>query len=178
MNALLITWPVTEKESMPLTDTNAVINIGRSQAVANQGLIDAKCGVSPKENRYAYIICKVYRTYEDGNKEWPVQYLLALNIRINGKIHFIDSSFGSNEELGDIRKNVLRIMSCGRLQRVKFRYTGPDVDAAPDRLPTAEITDEDEDGYIISAEVFGKGIDLWFRSQGDYIKVIEGGDGR
>lgn len=113
MNALLITWPVTEKESMPLTDTNAVINIGRSQAVANQGLIDAKCGVSPKENRYAYIIRKVYRTYEDGNKEWPVQYLLALNIRINGKIHFIDSSFGSNEELGDIRKNVLRIMSCG-----------------------------------------------------------------
>ena len=84
MNALLITWPVTEKESMLLTDTNAVINIGRSQAVANQGLIDAKCGVSPKENRYAYIICKVYRTYEDGNKEWPVQYLLALNIRING----------------------------------------------------------------------------------------------
>ncbi len=133
---------------------------------------------APKENRYAYIICKVYRTYEDGNKEWPVQYLLALNIRINGKIHFIDSSFGSNEELGDIRKNVLRIMSCGRLQRVKFRYTGPDVDAALDRLPTAEITDEDEDGYTISAEVFGKGIDMWFRSQGDYIKVIEGGDGR
>ena len=100
---------------MPLTDTNAVINIGRSQAAANQGLIDAKCGVTPKGNRYAYIIRKVYRTYEDGNKEWPVQYLLALNIRINGKIHFIDSSFGSNEELGDIRKNVLRIMSCGRL---------------------------------------------------------------
>ena len=113
MNALLITWPVTEKESMPLTDTNAVINIGRSQVAANQGLIDAKCGVTPKGNRYAYIIRKAYRTDEDGNKEWPVQYLLALNMRINGKIHFIDSSFGPNEELGDIRKNVLRIMSCG-----------------------------------------------------------------
>lgn len=37
---------------------------------------------------------------------------------------------------------------------------------------------EDEYGYTIIAEVFGKGIDMWFRSQGDYIKVIEGGNDR
>ena len=62
----------------------------------------------------------------------------------------------------------------GKLQRVRFRYTGPDVDAILDRLPTAEITDEDVDGYTIKAEVFGKGIDMWIRSQGDYIQMIEG----
>lgn len=113
VNALLITWPVTEQESMPLTDTAAVIANCRTENADNQGLIDVKCGVTPKGNRYAYIIRKMYHTDEEGNREWPVQYLLALNIRINGKIHFIDSSFGPDEELGDIRRSALSIMSCG-----------------------------------------------------------------
>ena len=113
MNALLITWPVTEQESMPLTDTAAVIANCRTEQVDNQGLIDVKCGVTPKGNRYAYIIRKMYHTDEEGNRQWPIQYLLGMNIRINGKIHFIDSSFGPDEELGDIRRSALSIMSCG-----------------------------------------------------------------
>ena len=60
----------------------------------------------------------------------------------------------------------------GKLQKVKFKYSGPDVDAILDRLPTAEILDEDDGIYTISAEVFGKGIYMWLRSQGDYIRLI------
>ena len=30
----------------------------------------------------------------------------------------------------------------------------------------------DEGVYTVRAEVFGNGIDMWLRSQGDYIKVI------
>ena len=48
-----------------------------------------------------------------------------------------------------------------------------DVDAVLDRLPTASIIDKDDEGYIIKAEVFGKGIDMWIRSQGEYIQLIE-----
>ena len=77
-------------------------------------------------------------------------------------------------EEGEFRKRI-QFMYGGKLQKVKFLYTGPDVDAILDRLPTAEIIDEDEEGYTIQAEVFGKGIDMWFRSQGDYVKVLEGG---
>lgn len=60
----------------------------------------------------------------------------------------------------------------GRLQRVKFRYSGSDIDAVLDRLPTAQILSEDNGVYIVSAEVFGKGIDMWLKSQGDRVEII------
>lgn len=66
----------------------------------------------------------------------------------------------------------------GKLQKVTFRYTGSDIDAILDRLPTAESMDEDDEGYTVRAEVFGKGIDMWLRSQGDQVEVIEGGVGK
>ena len=61
----------------------------------------------------------------------------------------------------------------GRLRRVKFRYKGDSIEAVKDRLPTAEVIHQDEDGYIVTAEVFGKGIDMWFRSQGEMVEVME-----
>ena len=64
-------------------------------------------------------------------------------------------------------------MWTGPLRRVKFEYKGPSVDAVLDRLPTAKILSEDEGKYLIQAEVFGNGIDMWFRMQGDRVRVIE-----
>lgn len=60
----------------------------------------------------------------------------------------------------------------GKLQKVKFRYSGLDIDAILDRLPTAQILSEKDGVYTVSAEVFGKGIDMWLRSQGDNIEII------
>jgi len=57
------------------------------------------------------------------------------------------------------------------LETVKFRYTGPSIEAVLDRLPTAEILSEDENGWLISAEVFGKGIEMWLRSQIPWVNV-------
>ena len=74
-------------------------------------------------------------------------------------------------EEGEFRKRI-QFMYGGKLQRIKFRYFGTDVDAVLDRLPTAKILDETEEGYIISAEVFGKGIDMWLRSQGNKVSII------
>ena len=95
------------------------------------------------------------------------------------KLKMLDEQFNipyaSRFEEGEFRKRV-QFMYGGKLQRVRFKYTGPDVDAILDRLPTAEITDEDDDGYTIKAEVFGKGIDMWIRSQGDYIQMIGGAE--
>ncbi len=42
-----------------------------------------------------------------------------------------------------------------------------------DRLPTAQILDEADGEYVVGAEVFGTGINMWIRSQGDYIELIE-----
>lgn len=42
-----------------------------------------------------------------------------------------------------------------------------------DKLPTAQIEKEVEGGVIVNAEVFGNGIDMWLRSQGDRVKLLE-----
>lgn len=67
-------------------------------------------------------------------------------------------------------------MLSGKLRTVKFEYTGI-LEVVQDRLPTTEVVEEIklDDGikkYVITAEVYGKGIDMWLKSQGDKVKVI------
>lgn len=72
---------------------------------------------------------------------------------------------------GEFRKRV-QFMYGGKLERIKFKYTGPSIEAVLDRLPTAEIVEQGKDGWIVTAEVFGKGIDMWLRSQGENLEII------
>lgn len=69
---------------------------------------------------------------------------------------------------GEFRKRV-QFMYGGKLERIRFHYTGPSIEAVLDRLPTAEIVERDETGWTVEAEVFGRGIEMWLRSQGSYI---------
>lgn len=73
---------------------------------------------------------------------------------------------------GVFRKRV-QFMYGGKLERIRFRYTGPSIEAVLDRLPTAKITAQDEKGWTVEAEVFGKGIEMWIKSQGGYIEHFE-----
>ena len=74
-------------------------------------------------------------------------------------------------EEGEFRKRIL-FMYGGKLRKVKFQYSGFSVEAVLDRLPTAQILSEEDGVYTITAEVFGDGIDMWLRSQEDYVKTI------
>lgn len=74
-------------------------------------------------------------------------------------------------EEGEFRKRI-QFMYGGKLQRVTFKYSGINVDAVLDRLPTARILAEEDGVYTISAEVFGKEIEMWLRSQGDAVEVV------
>lgn len=80
--------------------------------------------------------------------------------------------YSNRFEEGEFRKRI-QFMYGGKLQRIKFEYSGRDIDAVLDRLPTARIISEDNGIYTVSAEVFGKGIDMWLRSQGDMVKILE-----
>lgn len=80
--------------------------------------------------------------------------------------------YTSRFQEGEFRKRV-QFMYGGKLQKIRFRYTGPDIDAILDRLPTAVVLDETDGIYTVSAEVFGKGIDMWLRSQGSYVERIK-----
>ena len=81
-------------------------------------------------------------------------------------------------EEGEFRKRI-QFMYGGKLRKVRFKYSGYSVESVLDRLPTAVIESEEphEDGkrtvYTISAEVFGDGIDMWLRSQGEIVKTID-----
>ena len=80
-------------------------------------------------------------------------------------------------EEGEFRKRI-QFMYGGTLRKIKFEYFGFSVESVLDRLPTAKIekTEKSSDGkrnvYTISAEVFGDGIDMWLRSQGENIKIL------
>ncbi|MDE7089089.1 MAG: WYL domain-containing protein [Prevotella sp.] len=80
--------------------------------------------------------------------------------------------YGSCFEEGKFRKRI-QFMYGGKLQRIKFKYLGLDIDAILDKLPTAKVIGEDDGVYTITAEVFGNGIHMWLRSQGENVKVLK-----
>lgn len=69
-------------------------------------------------------------------------------------------------------RNRVQFMYGGKLERIKFQYTGPSMEAVLDRLSTAEVVEQTEGGGIVKAEVFGKRMDMWLRNQGDNVKTI------
>lgn len=79
--------------------------------------------------------------------------------------------YTSRFEEGEFRKRI-QFMYGGKLERVKFRYSGPSIEAVLDRLPTARILSQDANGWTVEAEAFGKGIEMWLRSQGEYIEAV------
>ena len=81
-------------------------------------------------------------------------------------------TYANRFEEGEFRKRI-QFMYGGKLQKVKFTYSGNSVEAVLDRLPTASIESEANGVYTISAEVFGKGIEMWLKSQGDMVQIIE-----
>lgn len=87
---------------------------------------------------------------------------------LNERFHI---PYSSRFEEGEFRKRI-QFMYGGRLQKVTFKYSGLDIDAVLDRLPTAKILAEEDGVYTVQAEVFGKGIEMWLRSQGENVKLI------
>lgn len=111
-------------------------------------------------------------TFADPDDLFPTIYRVdrIRNLKVLQEHFFIP--YKDRFEEGQFRKRV-QFMYGGRLSRVKFKYYGPSIEAVLDRLPTAEIIETGDNEWTVQAEVFGKGIDMWLRSQGDYIEVLE-----
>ena len=58
------------------------------------------------------------------------------------------------------------------LRTLKFLYKGISIEFILDEFPTAEILQHDENGWLVKAEVYGNGVDIWLRGQGDILEVI------
>ena len=77
-------------------------------------------------------------------------------------------------EEGEFRKRI-QFMFGGELRTIKFLYKGLSIEAVLDRFPTAEVLNHDDKGWLVKAEVYGDGVDIWLRGQGDLIEVVDGG---
>lgn len=110
--------------------------------------------------------------YAVENDPFPTIYRIDRieNFKITNEHFYVP--YQNRFEEGLFRRRV-QFMQGGTLCRVKFYYKGPSVEAVLDRLPTAVIVKQDENGYLIKAEVFGKGIEMWLRSQGSYVDNVE-----
>ena len=75
-------------------------------------------------------------------------------------------------EEGEFRKRI-QFMFGGELRKIRFLYKGLSIEAVLDRLPTAEVLNHDENGWLVKAEVYGDGVDMWIRSQGDMIEIVK-----
>lgn len=109
--------------------------------------------------------------FDEKNDVFPTIYRID---RIK-EIRVLDEKFvvpyANRFQEGEFRKRV-QFMYGGRLRKIKFKYSGYSVEAVLDRLPTAQIISEENGIYTISAEVFGDGIDMWIRSQGNNIEMV------
>lgn len=108
------------------------------------------------------------KAFENADDPFPTIYRID---RIE-EMEILDERFQilykNRFEEGEFRKRI-QFMYGGKLRKVKFKYRGENVEAILDRLPTAKILDEEDGICTMSAEVFGKGIDMWMRSQGDNV---------
>ena len=105
------------------------------------------------------------------NDSFPTIYRMDRIRNLNILDERFHTPYRDRFEEGEFRKRI-QFMYGGRLQKIKFQYSGPDIDAILDRLPTAIILDEQDGVYTLSAEVFGKGIDMWLRSHRDFVHKI------
>ena len=113
----------------------------------------------------------VKKKFTIANDPFPTIYRIDRIKRLKVLDDRFSLPYKNRFEEGEFRKRV-QFMYSGQLRKVKFKYCGYDIDAVLDRLPTATILSEECGVYTVAVEVFGTGIDMWLRSQGDLIEVI------
>jgi predicted DNA-binding transcriptional regulator YafY len=108
----------------------------------------------------------------DDSKEFPAVFRVDRAEDIRGTGEKFSIPYSERFSTGEFRKRV-QFMYPGDLRRVTFKFKGDSIEAVLDRLPTAEILETSGDGtYTVTAEVYGKGADMWLRSQGDFVRDV------
>ena len=115
---------------------------------------------------------EVRKDFDVINDSFPTIYRLDRISLIKVLDEHFHIPYASKFEEGKFRKRI-QFMYGGKLERVRFEYSGFDVDSILDRLPTAVIESEYNGTYVIRAEVFGNGIEMWLRSQDENVRVLK-----
>lgn len=124
---------------------------------------------------YFYLNAFIVQKNENGMYERRYDYPAVFRVDRIVKFRELGKTFrtayANRFEEGEFRKRV-QFMFPGKLTHIEFRYSGRNVEAVLDRLPTASIASEGDSGFVIRAEVYGNGILMWLLSQGNTIEVL------
>lgn len=124
---------------------------------------------------YFYLNANIVEPDEKGEYVQKYDYPAVFRIDRIKKYRRLDRKFKiryrDRFEEGEFRKRI-QFMYMGRLVRLKFKYTGNSLASVLDRLPTAKVVEEDSEGAIIKAEVYGRGVLMWLLTQGSMVEVL------
>ena len=109
------------------------------------------------------------REFENADDLFPTIYRIDRIKKYKIMDEHFHVQYADRFEEGEFRKRV-QFMYGGKLQTIKFRYTGPSIEAILDRLPTAEAKENPDGTWNVTAEVFGKGAEMWLKGQ-EYVKM-------
>ena len=112
------------------------------------------------------------KEFENADDIYPTIYRIDRIHEVSVLDEHFKIPYRERFEEGEYRKRI-QFMYGGRLQKTIFWYHGNSIEAILDRLPTAKILKEEDGKYLVSAETFGKGIEMWLRSQGDMVEVVK-----
>ena len=129
-------------------------------------------------SEYYFYLCAYISVSEDTPDEVRHPFPTIYRIDRIAEFEVLDEHFhvpyAERFQEGEFRKRI-QFMFGGELRTIKFKYKGLSIESVLDRFPTAEIIDHDETGWTIKAEVYGDGVDIWLRGQGNIIEIIDGG---
>ena len=124
---------------------------------------------------YFYLIGYIVEKEENGCYIHKFEHPAVFRLDRIQKYHSTDIKFrkayANRFEEGEFRKRV-QFMYPGKLTHLQLKFTGRNIEAILDRLPTARVTSENNDSYILEADVYGKGILMWLLSQGTSIEIL------
>ena len=116
---------------------------------------------------YFYLIA----WFADDSKNYPAVFRVdrISNIVCTGDKFKIP--YASRFEEGEFRKRV-QFMYSGPLQTIRFKFSGPSLDAILDRIPTAQIIEQKDGVTTLKAEAYGDGILMWLKTQGENVEML------
>lgn len=111
------------------------------------------------------------KCFQNPEDTFPTIYRVDRIEELNVLKEHFQIPYANRFEEGEFRKRI-QFMQGGKLQKIKFTCNSDTIEAVLDRLPTAQVLSENDGIYTVQAEVFGKGIDMWLKSQGERIKLV------
>ena len=117
---------------------------------------------------YFYLIAY----YADGSADYPIVFRVDRMADLRVRKERFSTPYRDRFQEGEFRKRI-QFMYAGELRRITFTYSGASLEAIQDRLPTLRVVQEAAGVYTLTAESYGKGIEMWLRTQGEEVQVLE-----